>query len=602
MRAPLAIAFLKDKPFAPAIAGKNSAPTVAAELLVDFAHQVDVVDLTKSHVKAVAEAALTERRMLRVPVLDGGLFAAVFAQDPPTMGVEVAGDSFTYSCRAGCFYRRPGQHPNFEVPYYWEKHEQSPVLLGGLRIAALRLAGLRGDSATSDTESSLLALAKRRADAGGDPDPELAVALAGYVYAGKAGERETKWFATSIGKIAGPDGAGEAWARAIAAHPKADNYHWSLNAALDAVSKAPPKNPALLEGVARECALRSAKAPNEACVDVGLEVGPAWRAALESLGPSSKGAQALLAEDTRVSGQSWADVIALWRSAPPSSMKGRKATTSPFVHAREGKNNRVMKRGIASILAAGDAPVGEVFALYERSGSWAVVRASAQVLAQRDPARLAERASAEISTLIPLTVRVLQKTSLDMDTYHLRGRRVADALLQLDKHGLIKEHPTPFLLSLSIPDPNFSRYASSVLRRNLSKDEFADGLFQFLAQRPSFSVPEVDAYKTALTSFPGVGPAIVRNLDGLLAEANGQPARVGWVHKLIGLSALSEVGEPAAKATLSKYASDPQIYILREGSKRRGAARGMSKTTELKFSDLANKAIEAIDGRSDRGS
>jgi hypothetical protein len=167
-----------------------------------------------------------------------------------------------------------------------------------------------------------------------------------------------------------------------------------------------------------------------------------------------------------------------------------------------------------------------------------VIRAAAEVLAQGKPAALAEIAVQGIVPMEPMARAFQSNDEVDMTAYGTVGRRVAHALIQLEVYGAAAKNSLPFMLALSVPDAAFSTHASAALRRTLSSDQFADALFRFLAQRESFAVWEVDLYEDALTSFDGVGPAITRNLRRLLEEAGGQPQKVSWIHKVIGLSAL----------------------------------------------------------------
>ncbi len=151
-----------------------------------------------------------------------------------------------------------------------------------------------------------------------------------------------------------------------------------------------------------------------------------------------------------------------------------------------------------------------------------------------------------------------------------------------------------FVAALACPDSGIEEYAATTLRKRLDGDRFADALFGYLATRPSFQVREVELYERVLTSYAGVGPAIVRNLERLLERA-GSPDRVSWIHKVIGLQSLAKVGGPDSAALLKRYAQDATSYEYVE-TVTRGTKTTESRRT-VKFADLAQQALQAIEAR-----
>jgi hypothetical protein len=155
-----------------------------------------------------------------------------------------------------------------------------------------------------------------------------------------------------------------------------------------------------------------------------------------------------------------------------------------------------------------------------------------------------------------------------------------------------------FMRALSSPNEGVAKFCAGELRKRLTREQFADTLFRFLAHKGQFWVREVDVYESALKSYGAeVSADIVRNLDRLLAGAAGKPADVFWIHKAIALRCLGEIGDAGAYDVLVKYAADPSGYVL---STKRTDSLGQvldDAQEEITYNGLARAAAAQIAAR-----
>jgi hypothetical protein len=259
-------------------------------------------------------------------------------------------------------------------------------------------------------------------------------------------------------------------------------------------------------------------------------------------------------------------------------------------------------RDVALLLAAGGPAFPAVAAQYRTARHPRVITAAAYVLTTAAPQLLSATVMDRIEQFRPLALSFVKaKTGFDRAAYALEGGRVAAGLLALREHGSASSRIHPLILALSIPEPGFSKYASDTLRETLDADEFADALFGFLAVRDRYLVTEVDIYRSALVSYDGVAPAIEANLTRLLTTARGRPESVPWILKLIGISALGEVGESGARAVLGRYASDRATYleILTESD---DPEEEPERAVTKRFDDLVRSALDRIEAWERSGS
>jgi hypothetical protein len=573
--------------------------------LTTFPDRPEIEAFVRAQMSSAAMAAVRGEGH-GVRVLDSGLLTEVYAAQPQRLDADVVADYFTVVCADDCFSGYGDVPPSLSVPPFLEAIQDAARYGAGLRTATIRLSKVRRERADYATDESFLALARTLAERGEQPDSELAAAIAARTYAGQAGEREVRWFDEAIRKIVGPEGSGDAWAHAIAASADAEPPFWTWNIAVDALFDASALSDASLrERLATVCAARSVEKVDQACVDLGLAGGRTWDETLNRVkagaSRTAPGARALLAAEATARTQTWHDVLAKWKAtptAPPAAYeKDAGIRVSPMASARSARKSREEVRQVAVVLAAGDQPVPELLQLYRVTKSWDILDDVATVLSQRASRQLAKLVTDEIPEIVPLARAFQRGEDYDRSEYDVRGLRVAYGLLRLEAHAASESRTTPLILALSIPDAEFSKHASATLRRLLTGDEFADALFRFLAQRESFAVEEVDAYRSTLISYDNVAPAITRNLQRLLDESGSQPEQVPWIQKLIGLSALGRVGDREAEPLLQKYAADTGSYKLMTTTINRIDQSKASTAEEKAFSDLARSAIEQIEAR-----
>jgi hypothetical protein len=253
------------------------------------------------------------------------------------------------------------------------------------------------------------------------------------------------------------------------------------------------------------------------------------------------------------------------------------------------------RRDVALLFAAGNAAFLSVAAQYRATRHPRVITAAAYVLTKGSPQLLSAAVMERIEQFRPLASSfVYDKAGFDGAAYALEGGRVAVGVLALQEHGRASTRIHPLILALSIPEPGFSKYASKTLRETLAADEFADALFGFLAVRDRYLVAEVNIYRSALVSYDGVAPAIEANLIRLLTRARGRPESVPWILKLIGISALGEVGESSARPVLGRYASDTDSY-LEILSETDDPDEEPERAVKKRFDDLVRSALDGIE-------
>lgn len=151
-----------------------------------------------------------------------------------------------------------------------------------------------------------------------------------------------------------------------------------------------------------------------------------------------------------------------------------------------------------------------------------------------------------------------------------------------------------FMRALSSHNEAVAKYCARQLEQRLHRDDYIDMLFTFVARKATFRGSELEVYKQALVRFGAAASAgVVRNLERLLQAADGDLESVYWVHKLIALEVLEDVGEADAYPVLVRYAADPGGFMVAETT-------GLTERTERNvfFRDLCRKALDAIQGRS----
>lgn len=153
-----------------------------------------------------------------------------------------------------------------------------------------------------------------------------------------------------------------------------------------------------------------------------------------------------------------------------------------------------------------------------------------------------------------------------------------------------------FMHGLSSTDESVAKHCANVLKKRMDRDRFVHVLFKFLVHKESFDVREVAVYETALKEFGvAASSAITRNLDKLLDEAGGEPGKVFWIHKVIALRCLAEVGDEKAVSTIEKYARDPGSYVHIESRTDPKTKKVLDrKETTVPFKDLCERALAAI--------
>jgi hypothetical protein len=200
-----------------------------------------------------------------------------------------------------------------------------------------------------------------------------------------------------------------------------------------------------------------------------------------------------------------------------------------------------------------------------------------------------------IDELEPLLFTTLRDHELDEEqTAQMvsTANRVTAGLKGIYEIGGETKTVYPWFRALGLPAPAIAELAARCLRKRLDAAEFTEALFGFLAVRNSFREAEVDIYTNALTSYEAEATApTVQSLERLLTAAEGSPDGVPWIYKLIGLTALTKVGDSSSLPILQAYSADPGSYYRTSNDEDSGAERSR---VELTFADLASDAIAAV--------
>lgn len=571
--------------------GRGALDDLAWNVLRDFADRPELERFAREEVLAAAATEPTTGRR-DVPVLRRGLFGRIYSAQSARVDRELVAAYFTVMCSSRCSSQPSGfDPPKLLSGYLPESTEGNEEYTAGLRLAALRLSEKEVD------EDSILALGRSLADRLETPDPELAAAVARRALADKMTPKQAGWFGETVLALASPRGELAAWVSAVAGGVEAEDSAVMWGVVVDAMLGAGLSS-GQLEVVAEHCAERSVELADQACVDLGLASGAAWRSALQRM--PGGGARKLLAAQSELSAKDYRDILAEWREAEPSEPPEYEASKGLRVSPMSKELNHRLQRPQArqvSILAQSPDAVAPVLAIYQSSESYAVIRMAAEVLARQAPNELSRAVTPLIAKLEPRARAFQTGAPYNRAGYEVEGRRVASAIVQIEAHGDPDSRIVPLLLALSIPDAEFTQHASESLRRSLTAEQFANGLFRFLAQRSRFGVYEVKTFRSTLTSYDGVGPHIAKNLARLLDEAGGRPENVPWIHKLIGLPALGSTADASSIPLLERYANDSSSY--QETTETQDGALGPKTSSSLtkNFRDLALAAKARIEGR-----
>ncbi len=229
---------------------------------------------------------------------------------------------------------------------------------------------------------------------------------------------------------------------------------------------------------------------------------------------------------------------------------------------------------------------------------------AAQALARIDAGALSRRIAAYLKNydrLVLLAARPKDLSSGGLVNLQLRmaplGWSIAEGLAALGQTSGQQVAFGAYFQALSSLDPQVPRFASAYLRRKLDAHDFANAMFNYVANKQQYSVREIDVYVAALASYKDISPAISRNLDRLLDQQEGRAEKVFWALKLIGFRAQGKAGQKEAIATLSRYLGDSSRYV---SIKYRTGPKGeklVDKRTSKQFSDLARESIKAIKAR-----
>jgi hypothetical protein len=277
------------------------------------------------------------------------------------------------------------------------------------------------------------------------------------------------------------------------------------------------------------------------------------------------------------------------------------------------KYNEETRKALVAIGAKAKAEIAKGLDHPCRSVAWA----SARALAEIEPAALVDGVESRIELYNRrYPALAVARESVNHSDPHARSaaRKVAGEVLPLAQgvaEGLLALESMVgladaegkgtdradlcFMRGLSSTEEGLAKYCAGVLKTRLDLDRFIDTLFRYLARKEQFKMAEVDVYESALTSKGELGcPGIVRNLEKLLAAAGGNPERVFWIHKAIGLRCLARVGDERALPILDAYSKDTGGYTHVSTKTDRATGQVDKKETLVLYRTICDDAREAI--------
>lgn len=145
-----------------------------------------------------------------------------------------------------------------------------------------------------------------------------------------------------------------------------------------------------------------------------------------------------------------------------------------------------------------------------------------------------------------------------------------------------------------------AEWSAQRIKERLTPEKLVDTLFSYIAQKQEFDVAEVETYENLMRELgPGGAKRVGWNLERLVTEASGDPGEVFWIYKKMGCTLLEELGAPESIPTLKKYLSDAGGYTLTTTETIGGQRK--RKEVEVRYADLAKKAIAGIEARAAGG-
>jgi hypothetical protein len=140
-------------------------------------------------------------------------------------------------------------------------------------------------------------------------------------------------------------------------------------------------------------------------------------------------------------------------------------------------------------------------------------------------------------------------------------------------------------------------FALAGIEERIPAERRCDAVFDYLARREEFDVPEVQCYQDMLVKIGEDLPAhVVATLERLLAAAQGDPEQVRWIQKVLALRLLAKVGDRRALPILAKYRADTGGYQWITETTVEGKPPERT-TQEIPFAQAVAETVAAIEER-----
>ena len=264
-----------------------------------------------------------------------------------------------------------------------------------------------------------------------------------------------------------------------------------------------------------------------------------------------------------------------------------------------------LNRAVDRLVALGAAAVADLRLELQVASDRRRVHLAARALAETDAGALSELVRQALKAYEPLALEHEEIEGLDRppdfaaEEYVQHGTVAAEGLGALARIERTTVEPA-FLEALSSPDGAVASLALKELRR-LPDSSFVPALFTYLGVKAAFRVVEVERYVESLTHRATCSPHVVRGIEELLQAHGGSPDAVPWIHKLVAMRALQEIGDPDALAVLGAYAADRTVYFYETRTVDTRTLRTLPNETveeERSFADLVAETIASIKERS----
>lgn len=145
------------------------------------------------------------------------------------------------------------------------------------------------------------------------------------------------------------------------------------------------------------------------------------------------------------------------------------------------------------------------------------------------------------------------------------------------------------ITGLAMPSDSVQEACLQYLKTNLTPEQYIAAFFEYFSVRDRYWASQIDQYVRVLsTEGQDAAPYFSNALKKALSEAGGSPARVPWVHKLVAMRVLKQIGTKEELPTVHSFYPDPTGFVMTD-------SKGHSE--DIKFTVLAFETAATIQKR-----